>query len=248
MNPFNLTLQRLEVPVPLQVHLSAETLSTWQQTDDLTRWVRQKAAQRLLRVRQRRLEIRQATRQYVQRMRKQVQAKTTWLLEQTRSQAIQETIQWLVPENQLEIALANHLAQQAAQWAVEVLKQLVGEVEQPQLLVQQLHASIHELQEHGMLTLRAHPHQVTGLQQLLSENVRVTVVADPQLEPLQALLESPLVVIKLDLDRHMTLLIEQLLAHPPLALISEPEESPLSIENSTPSAGGVQKEQDEPYS
>ncbi len=225
MNPFNLPLQRLGLPAPLQVQLTAETLSSWQQTNHLTRWVRQRAAQRLIRVRQRRLEIRQATRQYVQRMRKRGQAQTTQLLEQTRAQAIQETIQWLVPAEQLESALADHLAQQAAHWAVEAFKQLVDAVEQPQLLVQQLHASIRELHPHGSLTLRVHPTQVTALQQSLTANNLVTVVPDQQLEPLQAFLDSPLVVIKLDLEHHMTLLIEQLLVPPPLAVASDLEES-----------------------
>jgi flagellar biosynthesis/type III secretory pathway protein FliH len=232
MNPFNLLLQRLGLPAPLQVQLPAETLIAWQQTHHLTRWVRRRAAQRLIRVRQRRLEVRQAAREYVQRMRKRSVAQTTQLFEQTRIQAIQETIQWLVPAQQLESALANHLAKQAAQWAVEALKQLVDTVDQPRLLLRRLHASIRELQPHGRLTLRVHPTQVEALQQSLSKNDLVIVVADQQLEPLQALLESPLVVIKLDLEQHITLLIEQLLALPPLEAASNPRESMSTVEGS----------------
>lgn len=248
MNPFNLSLQRLAVPAPLQVQLTAETLLAWQQTQSLSRWVRQRAAQRLLRVRQRRLDIRQAARQYVQRMRRQGQAQTTQLLEQTRVQAIQETIQWLVPAQQLESALADHLAQQAAHWAVEAFKRLVEAVDQPQLLVQQLHASIRELQPHGSLTLRVHPNQLEGLQQSLCENGSVTVVADQHLQPLQAVLESPLVVIKLDLEQHVTLLIEQLLTSPPRRVVSNPQESTASVESAQPSQPTIQEGDDEQHS
>lgn len=248
MNPFNLPLQRLGLPAPLQVHLTAEKLIAWQRSNQLTHWVRQRAAQRLIRVRQRRLEIRQATRQYVQRMRKRGQAQTTQLLEQTRAQAIQETIQWLVPAEQLERALADHLAQQAAHWAVEAFKQLLDAVEQPRLLEQQLHASIRELQPHGSLMLRVHPNQLEGLQQSLCENGRVTVVADQHLQPLQAVLESPLVVIKLDLEQHVTLLIEQLLTPPPRRVVSNPQESTASVESAQPSQPTIREGDDEQHS
>ncbi|MEW9889583.1 MAG: hypothetical protein AB2989_06540 [Candidatus Symbiodolus clandestinus] len=217
MNPFNLRLQRLTLPAPLPVHLTAETLTAWKTSDDLTTWIRRRAVQRLLRVRQWRLAVRQAARQYVQRMRKRGQAQVTQLFEQTRQQAIVETIQWLVTSQQIEQALTDHLVQQAAQWAVAAFKQLVADADQPQLLWQQLQGSLHELQGHGQLTLRVHPSQSQALQNRLDN---LHVIADQQLQPLQAFLESPLVKVELDLQHHLNLLIEQLLT----STFSPPEE------------------------
>lgn len=215
MNPFNVHWSSLDLSPPVQTRISVQTIKKWQGEDQLLRQVRGKAARCLLRARQMRLATRQSGRQYFQLMRKRSQAQRDIYYQEAQDQAVQEGLRWLIDTQQIEQEIASHLEQKAQEWAIAALKTLIGEIDNQQLLLEHLRVPVAQAQEQGALTLHANPEQMAAVEQAFGAIPQLTVVADPSLKPTQAVLESHLLLVKIDLERHLNLLIEQLQTHLP---------------------------------
>lgn len=136
-------------------------------------------------------------------------------IEKARTQAINETVTWLVEEDDLELTIANRLEEHIRSLASQALLEFAGKQDPAELLVRRLARKVPEtIREGQALQIKVHAWDLATVQAAFHDQTRIQVSADDKLTPGQAILENDLVTVRIDLDAHLNVLIQRLKAPP----------------------------------
>lgn len=130
--------------------------------------------------------------------------------EQARDQAINDSVVWLVDESNLEHTIANRLEEHIRCLAAQALAEFADGQDPAELLVRRLVRKVPEMLRDGQLQLRVHAWVLAKVQLAFQDQPRVKISADDALTPGQAVLENDLVTVMIDLDTHLSVLLERL--------------------------------------
>ena len=131
-------------------------------------------------------------------------------VEAARTHVIEETLDWLVAEGQLELAIASRLEERIRILAAQALLEFSGKQDHTELLVRRLARKIPETIRHGQLQLRVSSSRLASVQAAFEGEPHIQVSTDDTLAEAHAVLENNLVRLQIDLDRHLNLLTERL--------------------------------------
>ncbi|MFP3587713.1 hypothetical protein SCB29_29220 [Paraburkholderia sp. SIMBA_055] len=129
------------------------------------------------------------------------------LADEARLNAVGETVTWLVAESALERSVAGRLEQRFRDLLGSALKAYAAAEPSENLIANQVARHLEELAGHGKLTLRVAAERVepvaARIDQLTQQKMNLEVVAEATLSDAQAVLDSPYVHIRVDLERHL---------------------------------------------
>ncbi|ESJ16978.1 hypothetical protein B551_0212050, partial [Cupriavidus sp. HPC(L)] len=128
-----------------------------------------------------------------------------------------DVLRWLVHENELEAVIAERLELRCRMVIADAVASFAGEAERAALIAQRVAARWRELSSHGAFTLRLCPDDVEAVAARLPAETGFTISAEPALTSGQALVDSPYVQLRIDLDRHLSVLLAAIGVEPSAA-------------------------------
>ncbi|WP_181321909.1 hypothetical protein [Trinickia symbiotica] len=134
-------------------------------------------------------------------------------LEPMRASLVAETVQWCIAESALEAEIAARIDERIGAVIAEALTEFVAEQDDATRLSERVRERLRQSAEHRTMTLRVarETFDATSRECASDENGwRVDVTADPTLTNAQAVIETPFVQIRIDLDTHLQSVLAQL--------------------------------------
>ena len=210
MNVFGIPVIKLGVRVWESDHIKNGELSRLITEQHHLQGARDKAATILRKVRKERQDLLLFSRQQAAMEQEREIVELRALLQQDTRQAIEEAIIWMVDEQEMESHIAQKLEKNAINWAVDTLKSWGAELDWNKLIADRVNELSRQQADLKSLVLYVHPENLESISDALPGHSPLRVEADPSLSPHQALLESTLMRIDIDLDKQFDLLIEQM--------------------------------------
>lgn len=127
-----------------------------------------------------------------------------------RQTLIEETLDWHVAETELEAILAQHLDTRLRALVALVFEEFIGEQDGVELMVRRVQQRLLTLLTQGALTVRVSPECEDQAQRTFAAYPQVQVISTPSLKTTQALLETHLFTLCIDLDVHLQSLLSRL--------------------------------------
>ncbi|MGF6401564.1 flagellar biosynthesis/type III secretory pathway protein FliH [Pseudomonas frederiksbergensis] len=127
-----------------------------------------------------------------------------------RQELIEETLDWHVAETTLEITLAQHLDTRLRALVALVLEEFIGEQDGAELMVRRVQQRLLTFLTEGALTVRVSPASENQAQRAFAAYPQVQVISTPSLTMTEALLETHLFTLRIDLDAHLQSLLSRL--------------------------------------
>lgn len=127
-----------------------------------------------------------------------------------RSDIIYQTVEWLVDEEELEIDLASQMESKLRKLLAQSLDEYIGEQDNIDILMQRVQKRIPDLWRDEPITLRIAPEAMDAAKNLITEAIPLRIVTDPSYQPTQALLETRLAVIDIDIALHLVDILSRL--------------------------------------
>ncbi|TCK32005.1 hypothetical protein B0G84_9133 [Paraburkholderia sp. BL8N3] len=211
MNHFGLSVMELDGEAPAGPVVSAAELDRYISAAARIGAARQRAARKLWRTRcalaDARRGSRAQTKAYASELLAAARREAACLSDEARLSAVGETVTWLVAESALERSVAARLEQRFRDLLGSALKAYAAAEPSENLIANQVARHLEELAEHGKLTLRVAAERVepiaARIDQLTQQKMNLEVVAEATLSDAQAVLDSPYVQIRVDLERHL---------------------------------------------
>ncbi|HEY4262091.1 MAG TPA: hypothetical protein VGM98_18115 [Schlesneria sp.] len=141
-------------------------------------------------------------------------ASATDELERQRVALVGETIQWLIDEQALEASIADRLDARISALVVDIVSRYLGDQDSVELLTRRIRTVIPEESIAHRIRLRVSPANAAPIQDRLSTERRIFVVADDAISDTEAKLETPDAIVCLDLERDLKLLLSSLTTCP----------------------------------
>lgn len=129
---------------------------------------------------------------------------------QARESAIAEAVQWLQQEQEMERLIASRLATRWRELTARVLKKLLSDSDQNELVLRRVECEVTQLLLQGRLTLYVEPAAFDTATRAYAATPELAVVADAELGVGQARLDNGLVRISLDECAYQSGLLAQL--------------------------------------
>ncbi|BBE08743.1 EsaK protein [Mycoavidus cysteinexigens] len=130
--------------------------------------------------------------------------------ETMRTALIDETLTWLVAEEQLESAIAAQLDTRVRIWMAKMLTEWIGEQDATEWITQRIKRRLPQELEDTSVTLRVSAAAMPVAQAEFAAYPQVRVSADAALNTRQAVLETRFVTLHIDLDTHLQSLLAYL--------------------------------------
>ncbi|MBV4465824.1 hypothetical protein KVG95_21080 [Pseudomonas sp. SWRI79] len=127
-----------------------------------------------------------------------------------RTALIDETLEWLVAETALETTIAQHLDTRLRALVGAVLEEFIGEQDATELIIRRVQQRLMHFLSDEAITLRVSTSSKTKAKAIFSSYSQVRVIADTSLQDTQALLETHLFTLRIDLDLHLRSLLSRL--------------------------------------
>lgn len=127
-----------------------------------------------------------------------------------RETLIKETLEWHVAETQLESTIAKNLDTRLRSLVAQVLEEYLGDKNALELLTQRVQQRITSFLDKGNITLRVPSDSVSKFQESLLAYPQVRIIGAASLKNTQALLETHLFTLRLDLETHLESLLSRL--------------------------------------
>lgn len=127
-----------------------------------------------------------------------------------RQTLIEETLDWHVAETALEVTLAQHLDTRLRTLVAQALEEYIGEQDGAELIVRRVQQRLLTVLSTGALTVRVSPICEHQAQHAFAEYPHIQVISTPSLTTTQALLETHLFTLHIDLDAHLESLLARL--------------------------------------
>lgn len=218
MNHFGLSVMELDGVAPAGPVVSAAEFERYISAGASIGAARQRAAQRLRRTRRALADARRESRAqaeaYASELLAAARREAACVADEARLNAVGETVTWLVAESALERSVAGRLEQRFRNLLGSALKAYAAAEPSENLIANQVARHLEELAEHGKLTLRVAADRVepvaARIGQLTQQKMNLEVVAEATLSNAQAVLDSPYVQIRVDLERHLDELLRRL--------------------------------------
>lgn len=127
-----------------------------------------------------------------------------------RVTTVDQTVEWLIAERELEVAIAAHLDTRIRALLAQALEEFIGEQDGADLILRRLRKRIPQLIADEPFTIRVAPQQIPAIEQAFADQPHLRVTADEALRPGQAVLETRLVTLNLDLDVHLQSILSRI--------------------------------------
>ncbi|MEX3956746.1 hypothetical protein [Trinickia sp. EG282A] len=134
-------------------------------------------------------------------------------LEPMRASLVAETVQWCIAESALEAEIAARIDERIGAVIAEALAEFVAERDDVTRLSERVRERLRRCAEHRTLTLRVARETFDAASRECASDEggwRVDVTADATLTNAQAVIETPFVQIRIDLDAHLESVLAQL--------------------------------------
>lgn len=207
MNPFGLTITAVRGELPVGGIVPAATLDGYIDAAAVLGRNRSRAAAVLRASRRRRAQARAEAAQILAEARAEGERRAEAEARAAHDAICQDVLRWLVCESELEAIIAQRLETRCRTLIADAVACFAGEADRAALIAQRVAARSRELSSHGAFTLRLCPDDLEAVAARLPAEPGFTVSAEPALAPGQALLDSPYVQLRIDLDRHLALLL-----------------------------------------
>ncbi|WP_159084720.1 hypothetical protein [Dongshaea marina] len=211
MNPFSIAISQISgIPMTGDV-IGSETFEKMQQAEYLMQQARIEASQIIEQAQEQLAQARQEIALMQEQAHLQATNHARELAESAQSQAIADAIQWLVDEQSLERAIACEMEQKVRSLVAFAIREFAGEQDTTELLIRRISKMVDEQLKHNRVSLIVNPNQLKYIRKELGEGDELVYRTDEGLSESQAVIETSLVRMELDLDRHLELIIEHLL-------------------------------------
>lgn len=229
MNPFGLTITAVRGELPVGGIVPAATLDQYIDAAAVLRRNRSRAAAVLAASRRCRAQARLQAEQILAEARAEGERRAQAAARAAHDAICEDVLRWLVRESELEAVIAERLELRCRTVVADAVACFAGEAERAALIAQRVTARWRELSAHGAFTLRLCPDDVAAVTARLPVEPGFTISAEPTLASGQALIDSPYVHLRIDLDRHLAVLLAAIGVEPSGASPSteepgEPEE------------------------
>ncbi len=191
--------------------IGSETFEKMQQAEYLMQQARIEASQIIEQAQEQLAQARQEIALMQEQAHLQATNHARELAESAQSQAIADAIQWLVDEQSLERAIACEMEQKVRSLVAFAIREFAGEQDTTELLIRRISKMVDEQLKHNRVSLIVNPNQLKYIRKELGEGDELVYRTDEGLSESQAVIETSLVRMELDLDRHLELIIEHLL-------------------------------------
>lgn len=203
MNPFGIVVTRIHGDIPVGGVIPALQLDQYVSVAAVVEHARARAAAVLRRARRRRAELAEAAAQRLEAARIEGEARAEAAARAAHDATCRDVVTWLVNERELEASVAERMAERLRAWVGETVAEFAGQADRTALVAARIEAHIRQLSAHGMFTVRVCPAEFDAIAGRLPRDVRFELILDPSLHPGQALLDSPFVQLRIDLERHL---------------------------------------------
>jgi flagellar biosynthesis/type III secretory pathway protein FliH len=213
MNPLNVPITYLKGAVPPGPIIRANELALYFDAESIVAQAKSEAGALIARAGE---TLADATRE-AERIRAQAReagltdARTQ--LEAMRASVIDETVQWCVAENELETTIIARLDTQIRSVVAASLEGFAAEQDPVDRLMQRVRARLRQCAAHERTTLRVANGALEAARVVWARDElgqRLEVVGDPTLKEAQAVIETPFVKIRIDLDLHLQSVLSRL--------------------------------------
>lgn len=228
MNPFGLTITAVRGELPVGGVVPAATLDAYIDAAAVLRRNRSRAAAVLLASRRRRDQARLEAAQILAEARAEGERRAEAAARAAHDAICEDVLRWLVKESELEAVIAERLEARCRTVIADAVACFAGEAERSALIAQRVAARWRDVSSHGAFTLRLCPDDVAAVAARLPAEPGFTISAEPALASGQALIDSPYVHLRIDLDRHLAVLLAAIGAEPSAA--SPPAAEPDAVE------------------
>ncbi|KVX77016.1 hypothetical protein [Burkholderia ubonensis] len=210
-----ISITYLPGPAPSESLIPAATLSGYFDAASILEQAQSRAAALLDEATNQRAAAERDARQFCEDARQRWLSAATAELEQARQDLIGETIQWLADEADIEARIAENLDDRLRVLIASVVEPYLRERDAVELLLERVRTRI--ATEHGRQPLVLHVGTTSAerIRTALHDEPRVRVLADVTLGDSEARLESPHVIVRFNLEQHLSLLISRLTACTP---------------------------------
>ncbi len=127
-----------------------------------------------------------------------------------RKALIEETLDWHVAESELEATIAQHLETQLRALVALVLEEFIGEQDALELIVRRVQQRLIPFLAEGNITLYVSANNECQAKDTFASYPQVQVISTPSLATTQALVETALFTLRIDLDGHLQSLLSRL--------------------------------------
>ncbi|KLU21492.1 hypothetical protein EOS_35555 [Caballeronia mineralivorans PML1(12)] len=218
MKPFGIHVVQVDGDVTAGAIVPAGVLDQYLWATDRIRAARSRAARALWRARAVLAKTRRDAAELVsielQKAREQAVFDARQQAGEARVAAIGETVEWLLAERDLEAAIAARFEQRFRVVLADALRQYAAAAVPDEVISRHLAPHLDEFLAHGKLSLRVHADLVGAITSRFSSPARVSealeIIVDDTLGQREAVLDTPFVQLRIDLDRHLDELLNQL--------------------------------------
>jgi flagellar biosynthesis/type III secretory pathway protein FliH len=134
-------------------------------------------------------------------------------LQAKRAELVDETVQWCVDENQIEMQIADRMEQQIRGIVSQALAEFAAEQNSLEPLMRRIRAKLQQCAEHRVITLRVAHDALDSAKAVclgIEHGHRIHVQTDSTLKAAQAIIETQYVKIRIDLDLHLQSVLSRL--------------------------------------
>lgn len=207
MNPFGLTITAVRGELPVGGIVPAATLDQYIDAAAVLRRNRSRAAAVLLASRRCRTQARSEAAQILAEARTEGERRAQAAAQAAHDAICEDVLRWLVRESEIEAVIAQRLELRCRTVIADAVACFAGEAERAALIAQRVAARWREVSSHGAFTLRLCPDDMAAVAARLPVEPGFTISAEPALASGQALIDSPYVQLRIDLDRHLAVLL-----------------------------------------
>lgn len=236
MNPFGLTITAVRGELPVSGIVPAAMLAQYIDAAAVLRRNRSRAAAVLLASRRHRARARLQAEQILAEAMAEGERRAEAAARAAHDAICEDVLRWLVREDELEAVIAQRLESRCRRVIADAVASFAGEAERAALIAWRVAARWRELSSHGAFTLRLCPDDVATVAARLPAEPGFTISAEPALASGQALIDSPYVQLRIDLDRHLSVLLAAIGVEP----------SPASPSGSEPDGVGESHDENDP--
>lgn len=226
MNHFGISVTELAGDAPLGPVIPARQFVQYVSETARLGAARRRSAQALWRARRLLVHARQEARAravaQADALLREASAAAARIAHDARLEGLNQTVAWLVEESQLEQIVAAGLEGRCRELVCAALRAYAAEMPADQLIANHVVDRLGEIGSHGRLNLRVSPPLRDAVARRVAQHIaqstrpeiKLQVVADASLNEKLAVLDSPYVQVRVDLDAHLQALLSQLAGKP----------------------------------
>ncbi|MCL9783731.1 hypothetical protein M9194_20100 [Vibrio sp. S4M6] len=221
MNPFSIPIYHLNVYSYEQGVIPREVIEQAEQAHDIVENAKHQAEQIQLQAQRdldrAQLEIEDMHRQAIA----EAEQTAAFVVQQAKDVAISQSIDWIADEVSLEKVIALQMGEKIRALIAQAVREYAALEDVSEILLRRLSKPVEEQLKKGSVDLMVHPEVLPKLSQKVAKGDGLNLIADASLTVKQARLETPLVRVELDLERHLQHIIDKLLSMPEAMAVGE---------------------------